>query len=254
MIRKWLGGTVVSIVTTATFTLAWGSLVSSFRSPGTYPDGLGYLDGYLYITGPNTHYRTTTTGSLLGSWKSPNKWNTGLTAGKIGATGYFWVVAGPLEGPDYFYRAVATTGSICGSFLEPTVHCLGLAFCDETSMFSTYVNPNWLYLIHPLSGSVYASYALDFSPRDVAYDPRGYLWISEVGHRVHKCTTTGSRIASFTTDPYGHPGGAAFDGKCVWVGVTGGVHPELHYLIMQFEVGGEAVAPASLGKVKALYR
>jgi hypothetical protein len=91
---------------------------------------------------------------------------------------------------------------------------------------------------------------------DAAYDPAGYLWIPQfLSRTVWKCTTTGSSVASFTTTAYGVPQGCTFDGEYVWVGVTGGVHPELHYLIMQFEVGGEpAVVPASLGKVKALYR
>jgi hypothetical protein len=256
MMRKWIGGIATSIAATATLTWAWGSLVSSFNSPGTYPDGLGYLDGDLYIAGPSTLYRTTTNGSLLGSWNSPNRWNTGLTAGKIGGTGYIWVGAGPLTGPDNIYRAIATTGSICGSFLEPTKHPWGLALRDETSLFITHINPDLLLLVHPVSGSVYSSYNLGFGPMDVAYDPAGYLWVSnDYPHFVWKCTTTGSPLASFTTDPYGRAGGCAFDGKYLWVGVTGGEHPNLHYLIMQYEVDNEtAVTPASLGKVKALYR
>ncbi len=252
MIRKWLAGTVVSVVTTATLTLAWGSLVSSFKSPGTYPDGIGYLDGYLYIAGPSTLYRTTTTGSLISTWKCPAEFFSGVTAGEIGGAGYFWFSAGPLSGPDRIYRATATTGSICGSFMEPTSHPWGLALRDETSLFITHANRDWLFLVHPVSGSVYSTYSLNFPPMDAAYDPHGYLWISEFDSRdVWQCTTNGSRIASFSTAAYGRPGGVAFDGLYLWVGVI----ERLIYLIMQYEVGYEpAVGPASLGRVKALFR
>jgi len=109
-----------------------------------------------------------------------------------------------------------------------------------------------------MTGSIYSSYALNFTSNDLAYDPtgRGYLWIASGRDRaVYKCTLTGSPLASFKTPfPEPHwPQGCGFDGEYVWVG--DGDPTKGWNIVAQFDVRSEpAVAPASLGRIKALYR
>jgi hypothetical protein len=121
-------------------------------------------------------------------------------------------------------------------------------------MYYTEWEDKALYLLHPMSGSIYSSYTLTFRPLDVAYDEGGYVWIATADRDlVYKCTLTGSSLASFSLASYGHPRGCGFDGEYVWVGTND--YENGVYLILRVNVQEHPSAePASLGKVKALFR
>jgi len=105
--------------------------------------------------------------------------------------------------------------------------------------------------MHAYTGSVYRSYALSFSPAGVGYDPRGYLWISDPDHSIiWQCTTTGSAINSFSVSRYGAPTGCGCDGTYVYAGIF----RDPSFWVMKFETSPVGIAPASLGKVKAMFR
>jgi hypothetical protein len=118
-------------------------------------------------------------------------------------------------------------------------------------MYHTDYSERRLYLLHPTTGSVTSSYSLDFRPSDCAYDSRGYLWIGDGANRlVWQCDLKGSLISSFSVAEYGFCAGLAYYNKAVWVGINAPLHS-----VVKFEVDPEyAVAPASLGRVKALFR
>jgi len=154
------------------------------------------------------------------------------------------------------YRVGYNSGSIYSSFTAPGSYPYGAAFRQTSFLAYLYYTDRVgkkLYRMNALTGSVYASYSLSFSPGDCAYDAGGFMWITEPSARlVRKCTLTGSAVDSFSVAAYGYPGGCGFDGTYVWIGIGYPLHR-----IMQFEVSGgsdSSVAPASLGKVKAVFR
>ena len=242
--------TVAVLFATAASAYAFGSLVRSFRAPGYYPTGAAFLSNTVYINtnGPDMCWTTTTTGSLISSFRSPTAETLGTAVGSIGGTLYRWIVS---YRPAYIYRFVATTGSRVSAFPAPGSHPIGVAFRDSSYIYYTDCGTaRLLYLMHPTTGSVYASYALNFDPHDLAYDPRGYLWIVDGdGRAVRRCTLSGSTTCSFSVASYGPPGGCGYGGGYVWIGINMPLHS-----ILQFTSSGTALTPTSLGKVKTLFK
>jgi DNA-binding beta-propeller fold protein YncE len=237
------------------FATGFGSVVSSFKSPGPWPEGVAYRPGYIYISCYVTGviWRTTTTGSVISYHPTGLVYNKGVTVGAVTGRIYYWVVN---RKPGYIYRFVDNSSTVHGSFAVPGSDGWGVSYVDASHMYYTDFESQTLYLLHPMKGSIYSSYSLSFYPGDLAYDSTGYLWI--VGpyvktKSVFKCTLKGSVLASFSVAQYGYPHGCGFDGEYVWVGASDGYNGV--YSILQFNVREEpAVAPASLGKIKALYR
>ncbi len=239
----------------ATGAWGWGALVGSFASPGQYTDGLGYLvfSGVRYISvatsTPDRIWRLyRTTGSVYASYPSPTSYTMGGDSGIIGMTGYTWVVS---QSPNYVYRMGFASGSVYGSFPGPSTSSWGVAFRDAGagSYYIYYTALSRLYRMNATTGSVYASYSLPFSPTDLAFDAaHNCLWVGDSsGGRIRQMSLTGSNIASFAIGI--PPFGVAFDGTYVLAGVSSPTHR-----INIYEVGGAGIAPASLGRVKALFR
>ncbi len=236
------------------FATGFGSLVSSFKSPGAWPMGMSYRPGYLYIStsASNVVWRTTTTGSIISYHPLKLSNNQGISVGTIGGNTYYWVVD---RDTSHIYRYVDNSSTVHGSFAAPGPNPWGVTFVDASHMYYT-ERGGKLYSMHPMTGSVYASYPLSFNPGDLAYDESGYLWVgcpvTDI-KAIYQCTLTGSPVASFSVMKYGRPGGCAFDGEYVWVSIYDpGVG---FYAVMQYSVREEpAVAPASLGRIKTLYR
>jgi DNA-binding beta-propeller fold protein YncE len=172
----------------------------------------------------------------------------GCTAGVAGETVSYWVADCQA---DLIYQVGYLSGSVVNSFPAPGSRPMGLAFRSATTMYHTDNDNRMLYVLHPLSGSVYSSYRFNFRPCDLGYDGRGYLWVADGLNRlVRQCDLTGSTLASFSVASYGLPSGLAYYNKQVWVGINAPLHS-----ILKFEVDPEyAVAPASIGRVKALFR
>lgn len=236
------------------FGTGFGSVVSSFKSPSGWPFGMSYRPGQLYISAYCGHvvWRTTTTGSVINYHPLKKVLNYGITVGKAGGRVYYWVVD---QGTGYIYRYIDNSSTIHGSFPVPGTWRTGVTFVDGTHMYYTDAEGATLYLLHPFTGSVYASYGLGFIPGDLAYDKGGYLWITNPENRsVYKCNLTGSPLASFTIpSSYRYPQACAFDGEYVWLGAND--PPAGVYFILKCNIYEHpSVVPASAGKVKALFR
>jgi hypothetical protein len=238
------------------FGTGFGSFVSSFKSPGPYPAGVSYRPGYLYISTQNKIvWRTTTTGSIISYHPTELGGQSGITVGAISGKICYWVAN---NRPAYVYRFVDNSSTVAGSFPAPgrEANWRGVTFVDKEHMYYTEQYDQGLYLVHPVTGSIYSSYKLAFKPNDLAYDDSGpgYLWITSSPSRaVYKCTLAGSAVASFSATAYEYLQGCGFDGEYLWVGC--GDPTQGRNYIVQFDVRSEpAVAPASLGRVKALYR
>jgi hypothetical protein len=255
--RKIIGlmaGVAVLCAPVCVFATGFGSFVSSFKSPGAYPSGVSCRRGEIYIaTWYGVIFRTTPKGSIINYHPTKLRGLSGITVGTVGGSTYYWV--GTTE-QSYVYRFVDNSSTIHGSFPVPggLGQWRGLTFVDNTHMYFANQNENRLYLLHPMTGFIYSSYGLTFGPNDLTYDNSGYLWIASAGDKaVYKCRLNGTPVASFSTVAYEYPQGCGFDGEYLWVGC--GNPAEGRNYIVQFEVRSEpAVAPASLGRVKALYR
>jgi hypothetical protein len=254
------------VLTAAAFLVAsiafgWGSVVASYISPDRYPDGFGYLNiagtNYIILTtcGHNQLYRLyPSNGSVACSYALPFEWTAGCDAGVIGGTSYIWVIKGDY-GIDHICLLEPSTGSIYSSFETPGHDGIGIAFYGAGSadyIYHTDDYTHYLYRLDPFSGSINSSFYLGYWGEDLAYGG-GYLWIAQYPNRIDMAdSATGSTIASFLTD-INYPVGVGYDptGPYLWVGF-GGVEPE-HY-IRVYELAGAGIAPASLGRVKAVYR
>ena len=103
-----------------------------------------------------------------------------------------------------------------------------------------------------VDGWVVNSFTYYYEPYDPAWDGR-YLWVGDydeynAAYRVVALTEEGMRIGSFPA-PADQPRGAAFDGTYLWLGTT----PDNGWL-WRVNVRGLAVAPASLGRIKAPFK
>ena len=234
----------------------FGTLISSFKSPGSEPFGIGYRPGYLYISGcGRVVYRTDTTGSIISYYPIRLAGVRGMTIGTIGGETYYWLVDLYEE---YVYRYLDNSSTLVGSFPVPGGGMpIGAAFVDPDHMYISDVKEKYLILLHPITGSVYETYPLSFAPNDLAYDPEGCLWITNPIYEnygyVCQCTTEGSLIASFLVDGWGYTRGCGYDGKNLWIST--GEWPTGRYTILQFGAREyPEVAPASVGRIKALFQ
>jgi streptogramin lyase len=254
MVRKTSLIIASALCALAVSAFGWGSLISSFNAPagGSYPNGIAYLSNYLYIgtNTPDMVYRTNTTGSVAASHTSPTGSTMGVARGTIGSTGYYWVVS---YSPKLIYQVGYNSGTVYGSYTAPGVYPYGAAFRSSGSAYYIYYtdkNGQMLYALDATTGSVHSSHSLSFPPGDCAYDSDGYLWITDgTASVVRKCGLTGSVYDSFSVASYGSPSGCGYDGTYVWVGINNPLHS-----VLQFEVAGTAIAPASMGKIKATFR
>ena len=248
--KRVLFVTAALLVAIAVHAYAFGSLVSSFHAPGDFPNGVGCRAARLYISTntPDMCWRTTTTGTILKSHTSPSMFTKGITSGLIDGTAFYWVVG---DRPKMVYQVGYNDGSVYSSFSVPGTFPFGVAFRSPSYIYYTDTVGKRLYLMHPTNGSIYDSYAVSFSPNDVAYDASGHLWFADFTSAgiVWKSTLTGSVVDSFSVSSYGYAAGCGFDGTYVWVGINAPLHS-----ILQFTTIGSGVTPASLGRLKALYR
>jgi len=234
--------------------LGYGSLVGSFNAPSTYPNGVGWANWsgaclWVNCNGNNYRYRVVpSTGSIYSSFSNPATGAMGAGAANIGGTGYVFVAS---YNASHIYRIGMGSGSTYSSYAAPGTYAYGVDYCSTGGNYVYYTahSSNMLYFMDAYTGSVVRSHALSFSPNDVAWDPRGNLWIVDGNYLVRQTTTTGSLVNSFSTSAYGYPSGCAADGTYVYVGINSPLHR-----VLIFETSGVGIAPASLGRVKAAYR
>jgi hypothetical protein len=236
----------------------FGDVVSSFKSPAATPGGVSYRPGFLYISAATggAIWRTDTTGSVISYHPTSLVNNAGITVGTIRGKTYYWVVDRVDVYTGYVYRFIDNSSTVDGSFALPGRYAWGVSLIDSTHMYYSATMDYKIYVIHPMNGSVYSSFTVDFYPGDLAYDEEGYLWVAgsaTADKHVYKCTTTGSVLASFSAKKWGNPYGCGYDGEYLWVG--GSDWERGRYTIVQFNVHEyPAVVPASVGRVKALFR
>ncbi len=211
------------------------SIITSFRSPCRNVRGIDYHGGYLYHAAVSENIVvTTTTGSVVQTIRALYT-GTGLDRTNI----EFWTATG------YLINRLSTNGSLLRSFMGP-VRVRGITF-GEGFLWLT-GNDTRIYKI-TVNGSVVNSFTL---PRcnsyGICYRNRE-LWLAERSEgSIFQVTVGGSFIESYPLPQY--PWGVTCEGQYIWYSsfMNGWVYKMLPIPY------GTAVTPASLGKVKALYR
>lgn len=270
---------ISAVMAAASAAFGWGSLVASYTGPAYFNLGLGYLPNgnnsciFLSTQLPNYTWRLNPlTGSITASFTVPSLNIGPCDAGVIGRAGYCWVYGGG-DGWRVF-RQGYNNGSIYSSWNTNGDLC-GLAFRKDATgqyliMLYSFSGDSRLARCDVDTGSVYATYHVDYSAMDIACDGEHYCyWIADWwNQRIRRINYIGQTIDYFDV-PYGPRALAYEPGRnYVWVGDF--ASNEIHVYETEgsplsraippsragdpdgFSVSG--IVPASLGRVKATYR
>lgn len=246
--RKGEGGIMraVLVVILATATSATGgSIVSSFISPARTNTGLAYEGGYLYLldrAAVNTMYITTTTGSVVRPFHpslNPPAYLSGIEKIPTG----FW-----LAGTGRGIYHTNNIGQIQKTLTNAPGDCKGLAFDGAILYYAKVTTSAWVYRLNT-NGSVVGSFP---SPgarvAGLDYD-LPYIWLADdfQNGKVY-LVDRGGKVIFRDTIPGVCPRGVAWGAGYLWVTAW------YTRAVYKVEMPNVALAPASLGRVKALYR
>jgi hypothetical protein len=238
------------IIAAAPAFAGFGSVVSSFYKEDEIESrGLAWAGGRLVTSnmcsyGDKKWRIYTAAGSLVRKFDGPEKYNAHIGAEYDGSR--FWTGSCMEE---RVYR-FTSSGSVVSSF-NADWPC-GVAWDGQYIWWVSYWSAQF-YKCKPL-GSVVSSWRVNqiTEAGDLAWDGI-YLWCADIGSdRVYRLTTNGSVSRSFKapgTETYG----CAFDGKYLWLSDTVGEDATTFFKV-DIAYSGPAVAPASVGRVRALFR
>ncbi len=252
--KKAFAFTIIGLLAASAAFAALGDVVNSFPAPGSSSCAVARSTNYLYVFSASTGYiyrMNPASGSVYNSYSAVN--GTSMRGLAYVATGYLYQAKS--NTPPYIYRTNEANGSIYSSFSSPGIQNRGLApLCtgDGGTGTTALLSPNYssrvLYHLNITNGSVISTYQLSNSMYDPGYDHRNQLiWGGMNGTAIYGFATTGSLVASFTS-PGGSPYGMAYYGEYLYVATLSGWVYQVHC------PASSTVAPASLGRVKALFR
>jgi hypothetical protein len=255
-VRKSLLLAIVVFSAAATVYGALGDIVSSFPAPASSPRGLARANGVLFCLDyntPNYVYRLSpSTGAVTGSWPAP------YTTGNRGLAyiygGYVYVGC---WSNDTIYRCDSGDGSVIASWaaghdpngLAPVA--TGDGGSGATSLYCSDSSPIYFWEHHYTTGSIMGSFAAPHSSyNDIAYDWRNQIiWQYDNDQVVYGIDTSGSVVASFAWTGYGSYNGITYHGEYLFIAADTG--DTIYRVHCPNNVG---VRPASMGKVKAIFR
>jgi len=242
---------------------ALGDVISSFAAPASSPYAVACSPSYIYVycgASPYRVYTCTTTGSVVSSFTSPHGSRTRGVGYEYG--NYLWL--------GYYGSSVArvakvnaANGSVISSFPVYSVHTLyGGVACQGnpgspgvTSIISNDYLP-YVASRHTTAGSLINSFTYSSgtpSFRDPAWDyGNNLIWwghYTSSNPYVYGYTTAGSMAASFPA-PGSYPYGCGYYGGYLWL-----CRSTSPYYVYQIDCPNTvSIKPASVGKVKALFR
>ena len=240
-----------------------GQVVQSFPSPGHNPNALAMSPNCLYVLceGPPYIFRLNpANGSVISSYASPFGFPTRGLGYEYG--GYLWIGTYSITN-SWIVRCHEGTGSIYSSFRVTEHEMFGGVACEgnpnkpgtlraiiSNSFFEEPVTR------HTTAGSLLSSFRyLDpLTFFDPAWDYGNTLiwWGDRTAYKPHVYgfTKSGSLVASFPA-PAGNLHGCTYLDGYLWISTDG--QPDYIWKVHCPE-DFEAVAPTSLGRVKALFR
>jgi hypothetical protein len=274
MIRKIVGGVSVALVVAGPAFGKMGDLVASFPAPGSNQHyGLAADANYLY-----THYSSSVgswpifiirrqNGSFVGSYRSPFY---GVTPGNYDCIrGLSYQGGGYIWATNYAYDIVVKFRASDGSFISSWGTGFGTqrtyGICARNDKYSSGTlrgfNISEYYAPHRLwdfstSGSLVSSFEA-CAAADLAWDYWEWLvWAADItdgyvygyNHETHRLVSSWPwRVRPTINNAFG----VAYYGNWLYVLTTSGTPDEY---IWVFHCVASDVEPASLGRVKALFR
>ncbi len=235
-----------------------GQVLASYPNPaGSGGRGLARADAILYLVdnhNPGVVYRLNPlNGSILSWYTLPY---AGVNAGlAYQSGGYLWVGN---DTNNYVYRVNADTGSIYSSWnanhdpMGLDAQCTGDGGTGTSFILGTDSAPSAIFTHDLGTGSIISSVTISAaSDYDCAFDWRNsLLWIGNMaGGYVMGYSPSGTLMGSFPT-PGAYPSGMAYYGQYLFIGCSG----DNRIYVVTCPQNFYDVAPASLGKVKVLYR
>lgn len=247
---------------------ALGDVVASWPSPERFPLGLacGPKPSQMWVYCNEwpcyVYHVNADTGSVYGSflhYQAQNKvrglsFSYGSPAPYTGS--YLWV--GDVENR-CVYMSDPATGRVNASYSTSfapdglAVEATGDGGRAPTAVFTNENVKTDVWRLQLTTGSVMSSFSIASQyMHDIAYDWRtGLVWATwgREGVVAGCDPATGSIVASFTPPP-GFPVSFTYSGEYLWIGTS----RDYHRVYKVHCPGDIAVAPASLGRVKALFR
>jgi hypothetical protein len=257
--RRILSGAVIMTVAAGAALADLGDVVASFASPYRAPIALTHANNatqmWLFCNQNTSGWRIFlvhhTSGSVYSSFVSPcAEYTRGLT---YEDPGYMWVGN---SNNRRAYRCRSVNGSVLYSWAANhgvaglALKARGDGGVNGDGIFVNAVTTTtWRH--RPSDGSIISSFS--YTPAlygDVAWDWRNeLLWGGDANtNYVYGCTTAGSVRASFRS-PATNPQGMCYYGQYLWVGTNSSPY----YVYQVHCPNTVGVAPASLGRVKALF-
>ncbi|MGD8719377.1 MAG: hypothetical protein PVH29_11220 [Candidatus Zixiibacteriota bacterium] len=240
---------------------ALGDVVSSFASPSSSPYAVACCTSYIYVycnTSPYNVYTCTPSGSVVSSWASPFGSHTRGLGYEYGD--YLWL--GYYGSNAFVAKVNAANGSVISSFEVHGVHTMyGGVACQgnpgSPGIASVICNDYLPYRAcrSTTSGSLINSFEY---PSSTSFRDPGWDYGNDViwwGHNtstnpyMYAYTTMGSLKASFAA-PGSYPYGCDYYDGYLWI-----CRNASPYYVYQVDCPGTVtIVPASLGRVKAMYR
>jgi hypothetical protein len=262
-----MGKVICGVLSLAVLTTAaWGELgdvVASWTAPASSPYGVAANASYIYVycgTSPYNVYTMTTAGSVVSSWSSPFGSRTrglGYEYGNYLWLGYYG------SGVAFVAKTNGSNGSVISSFPVYNEHTLyGGVACQgnpSSAGVTSIISNDYLPYVasrHTTAGSLISTFVYSTgepSFRDPAWDyVNGLIWWGDYysPYFVYGYDTDGSIVASFA-GPWVSPYGLGFYGDYLWI--SSNSSPYYVYRV-HCPFIGISVVPASVGKVKALFR
>jgi hypothetical protein len=254
-----ISGIILAVAAGAAFG-ALGDVVASFPAPYRAPIALAHANDasqmWLFCNQNTSGWRIfrvhNVTGSVYSSFVSPcDRYTRGIT---YEDPGYMWI--GNFN-EERVYRCRSVNGSVYYSWAANhgvsglSLKAGGDGGVNHDGLFVNAVAlTTWRH--RTTDGSIISSFS--YTPvlyGDIAWDWRNELvWGGDANvNYVYGLTTGGTVMASFAS-PAVNPQGICYYGQYLWVGVNS--TPDYVYKIHCPNTVG--VGPASLGRVKALYR
>jgi hypothetical protein len=234
-----------------------GDVLASWQVPPgqIYVNGIAWVGDIIYLKGKNPEYegiritKCNPRGSLLSTFHLV--WRGYLPRYGLTFDGtYLWTIEQDYLNtvPIDVCERYTTTGSAAGGFCPHPYYWGSIALTTDGEYIYTHFPRKPIIEKHTPSGTLVASYSLPILPySDMVYYKR-QLWYYGWGDLVYGVALNGSVAASFPA-PGGSCDGTAFDGEYLWT--IDRNNPQYVYKVDIDVVG---VAPASLGRVKAIFR
>ncbi len=233
-----------------------GEVLASWEVPLTYLEinGIAFEGEYIWLKDKISQserkrvLKCTKSGSVLSSISfpySPAMYSFGLTFdGEYLWTIYEWWHIPYLDD----YRKYTTTGSYAGGFWGHLNYWGSQAIAWDGEYILTHFPHRPRAEKYTTAGTLVATFPMAVGVgSDMGYYKR-QLWYYGGGGLVYGVTLNGSVVASFAA-PGGSCAGTAFDGEYLWT-----VDKNRPQYVYKVDIDVVDVAPASVGRVKALYR